>query len=196
MWLIYAKERSVKWSSEIVLIERVNDDQTRTKSQPTNLQQVYITVMVIIWHPANLFRKLEIKHWIYQFCSFPLISFSTFYEPWLNSVLTTLKEQSLISHFCPFSPILKVTSPYGESMHSAENVDSGSFAFVTKEAGDYLACFWTPEHKPAATISFEFEWKSGVTAKDWSNVAKKGQVEVNAISSSFTKIFGNRADSM
>ncbi|KAF3322932.1 transmembrane emp24 domain-containing protein p24delta9-like protein [Carex littledalei] len=73
---------------------------------------------------------------------------------------------------------IKVTSPYGESMHSAENVDSGSFAFVTKEAGDYLACFWTPEHKPAATISFEFEWKSGVTAKDWSNVAKKGQVEL------------------
>lgn len=73
-----------------------------------------------------------------------------------------------------------MTSPYGESMHSAENVESGNFAFMTKEAGDYLACFWTPEHKPAATITFEFEWKSGVTAKDWSNVAKKGQVEVIA----------------
>jgi p24 family protein delta-1 len=76
-------------------------------------------------------------------------------------------------------------------MHSAENVESGKFAFATKEAGDYLACFWTPEHKPAATINFEFEWKSGVTAKDWSNVAKKGQVEVIA-ASSFPTMCSNR----
>ncbi|KAJ3673385.1 hypothetical protein LUZ60_006759 [Juncus effusus] len=76
---------------------------------------------------------------------------------------------------------LKVTSPYGNSMHSAETVESGSFAFVTTEAGDYLACFWTPEHKPALAVSFEFEWKSGVAAKDWSKVAKKDQVETMEI---------------
>ncbi|CAA6659725.1 unnamed protein product [Spirodela intermedia] len=41
-----------------------------------------------------------------------------------------------------------------------------------------LACFWSADHKPAVTMTVEFEWKSGVAAKDWPNVAKKGQVEM------------------
>ncbi|XP_068668318.1 transmembrane emp24 domain-containing protein p24delta9-like [Aristolochia californica] len=72
----------------------------------------------------------------------------------------------------------RVTSPYGNSIHYADNVESGNFAFTSTEAGDYLACFWAPEHKPVATITVEFDWKTGVAAKDWSNVAKKGQVDV------------------
>ncbi|BAF22282.1 transmembrane emp24 domain-containing protein p24delta9 [Oryza sativa Japonica Group] len=73
---------------------------------------------------------------------------------------------------------LRVTSPYGNSVHYAENVPSGNFAFTATEAGDYLACFWAPDHKPPVSIGFEFDWRSGVAAKDWSNVAKKGQVDV------------------
>ena len=73
---------------------------------------------------------------------------------------------------------LRVTSPYGNSMHYGENVQSGHFAFTAAEAGDYLACFWAPDHKPPATIVFEFDWRSGVTAKDWPSVAKKGQVDM------------------
>ena len=73
---------------------------------------------------------------------------------------------------------LRVTSPYGNSMHYSENVQSGHFAFTAVEAGDYLACFWAPDHKPPVTVTFEFDWKSGVTAKDWSNVAKKGKVDM------------------
>jgi hypothetical protein len=65
-------------------------------------------------------------------------------------------------------------------MHYSENVQSGHFAFTATEAGDYLACFWAPDHKPPVTVTFEFDWKSGVTAKDWPNVAKKGQVDVSA----------------
>jgi hypothetical protein len=65
-------------------------------------------------------------------------------------------------------------------MHYSENVQSGNFAFTATEAGDYLACFWAPDHKPPVTVTFEFDWRSGVTAKDWSNVAKKGQVDVSA----------------
>jgi hypothetical protein len=74
---------------------------------------------------------------------------------------------------------MQVTSPYGNSMHYSENVQSGHFAFTATEAGDYLACFWAPDHKPPVTVTFEFDWKSGVTAKDWPNVAKKGQVDVS-----------------
>jgi hypothetical protein len=73
---------------------------------------------------------------------------------------------------------LRVTSPYGNSMHYAENVQSGHFAFTAAEAGDYLACFWAPDHKPAVAIGFEFDWRSGVSTKDWPSVAKKGKVDM------------------
>ncbi|KAF0912007.1 hypothetical protein E2562_012815 [Oryza meyeriana var. granulata] len=73
---------------------------------------------------------------------------------------------------------LRVTSPYGNSLHYAENVQSGNFAFTASEAGDYLACFWAPDHRPSATVGFEFDWRSGVSARDWSTVAKKGQVDM------------------
>ncbi|KAK1266858.1 Transmembrane emp24 domain-containing protein p24delta9 [Acorus gramineus] len=73
---------------------------------------------------------------------------------------------------------VRVTSPYGNSIHFGENVESGNFAFSATEAGDYLACFWAGEHTPAVTVPVEFEWKTGVAAKDWGNVAKKGQIDV------------------
>jgi p24 family protein delta-1 len=74
---------------------------------------------------------------------------------------------------------LRVTSPYGNTLHYTENVQSGNFAFTASEAGDYLACFWAPDHRPPATVAFEFDWRSGVSARDWSTVAKKGQVDVS-----------------
>lgn len=73
---------------------------------------------------------------------------------------------------------VRVTSPYGNNYHYADQVDSGTFAFAAAEAGDYLTCFWAPEHKPPVTLAVEFDWKSGVAAKDWSKVAKKGQIEM------------------
>ncbi|XP_078432607.1 transmembrane emp24 domain-containing protein p24delta7-like [Wolffia australiana] len=72
---------------------------------------------------------------------------------------------------------VRVSSPHGNSLHYAENVELGNFAFVTSEDGDHLVCFWTPEHKPAVTLTVDFEWKSGIATKDWPKVAKKGQVE-------------------
>lgn len=73
---------------------------------------------------------------------------------------------------------LRVTSPYGNSLHYSENVQSGNFAFTASEAGDYLACFWAPDFRPPSTVAFEFDWRGGVAAKDWSTVAKKGQVDI------------------
>ena len=72
-----------------------------------------------------------------------------------------------------------MTSTYGNNYHYAEHVESGQFAFQTAEAGDYMACFWADDHKPQTTITVEFDWKSGVAAKDWTNVAKKGSVDVS-----------------
>ncbi|CAL9779566.1 unnamed protein product [Musa acuminata subsp. burmannicoides] len=76
---------------------------------------------------------------------------------------------------------VRVTSPYGNSIHYADLVDSGNFAFTSNEEGDYLACLWAPDHKPPATMVVEFEWRTGVTAKDWPNVAKKGQIDVSEL---------------
>ncbi|KAL0003799.1 hypothetical protein SO802_011360 [Lithocarpus litseifolius] len=74
---------------------------------------------------------------------------------------------------------VRVTSSNGNSYHHGDKVPSGKFAFVTVEAGDYMACFWAPDHQPPITSTIDFEWKTGVAAKDWSSVAKKGQVDTS-----------------
>ncbi|KAF8399522.1 hypothetical protein HHK36_015388 [Tetracentron sinense] len=73
---------------------------------------------------------------------------------------------------------VRVTSPYGNNYHTGDHVESGNFAFTAAESGNYMTCFWAPDHKPA-TITVDFDWKTGVAAKDWSNVAKKGQIDVS-----------------
>ncbi|KAA8547963.1 hypothetical protein F0562_004392 [Nyssa sinensis] len=73
---------------------------------------------------------------------------------------------------------VRVTSLQGNNYHYGDHVETGTFAFTAAEAGDYMACFWVPDHKEVMTVSVDFDWKSGVAAKDWSKVAKKGQVEV------------------
>ncbi|KAL2542926.1 Transmembrane emp24 domain-containing protein p24 delta 9 [Abeliophyllum distichum] len=71
-----------------------------------------------------------------------------------------------------------VTSIYGNAYHHADNVDEGQFAFQAMEEGDYLACFFAANHEPSATITIDFDWKFGVAAKDWTNVAKKDSVQL------------------
>ncbi|KAK9675947.1 hypothetical protein RND81_11G043400 [Saponaria officinalis] len=73
---------------------------------------------------------------------------------------------------------VRVTSAYGNNYHTADKVESGQFAFTAVEAGDYMVCFWTEEHKPPATLTVDFDWKTGVAAKDWGSVAKKGSIDV------------------
>lgn len=73
---------------------------------------------------------------------------------------------------------VRVTSSHGNNYHTADLVETGQFAYTAVESGDYMACFWTPDHKPAVTVTVDFDWKTGVAAKDWGSVAKKGSVEV------------------
>ncbi|KAK9272281.1 hypothetical protein L1049_002652 [Liquidambar formosana] len=72
---------------------------------------------------------------------------------------------------------VRLSSPHGNTYHNGDHVESGNFAFTAAEAGDYTACFWASDHKPASTLTIDFEWKTGVAAKDWSKVAKKGQID-------------------
>ncbi|KAI7992962.1 Transmembrane emp24 domain-containing protein p24delta9 [Camellia lanceoleosa] len=57
------------------------------------------------------------------------------------------------------------------------SVESG--LFFSRSNWDYMTCFWALDHKPQSTITIDFDWKIGVAAKDWTNVAKKGTIDVN-----------------
>ncbi|CAN8255434.1 unnamed protein product [Cochlearia groenlandica] len=71
-----------------------------------------------------------------------------------------------------------VTSPKGKNHHHAENVESGKFVFTAEETGNYMTCFVAPGFRPPAKFSIDFEWKTGVEAKDWTNIAKRGQINM------------------
>ncbi|KAE9597356.1 hypothetical protein Lal_00007336 [Lupinus albus] len=73
---------------------------------------------------------------------------------------------------------VKVTSSFGNNYHQADGVQSGRFAFFASESGNHVACFTVAEHETKVPLTIEFVWKSGVQAKDWSTVAKKGQVDI------------------
>lgn len=68
---------------------------------------------------------------------------------------------------------------YGNVYHHADNVTEGQFAFQAMEEGHYLSCFFAADHNPSATVTIDFDWKSAFDAKDWTNVAKKGSIEVS-----------------
>lgn len=72
---------------------------------------------------------------------------------------------------------VKVTSPYGNPLHSAEGVPSGQFGFTTSESGNYMACFWLPTTEEGPVLGMELDWKIGVAAKDWESVARKDKIE-------------------
>ncbi|CAN0924337.1 Transmembrane emp24 domain-containing protein p24delta9 [Linum grandiflorum] len=72
---------------------------------------------------------------------------------------------------------VKVDSPYGTSHHVGENVEKGTFAFTASETGDHSACFQTPRHTPVLNITVDFVWRSGVAARDWSTIAKRGKID-------------------
>lgn len=72
---------------------------------------------------------------------------------------------------------VRVTSPYGNSLHYADKVESGQFALTTTESGDYMACFWILPTQHPITASVELEWKTGVFAKDWAKIAKRDKID-------------------
>ncbi|RCV08516.1 hypothetical protein SEVIR_1G339600v4 [Setaria viridis] len=72
---------------------------------------------------------------------------------------------------------VKVTSPYGNTLHHNENATVGQFAFTTAEAGNYLACFWIDSAEKGSGVSVNLDWKIGFATKDWDAIAKKEKIE-------------------
>lgn len=75
---------------------------------------------------------------------------------------------------------LQVTSPYGNQLYHQENVQSGQFAFTSKESGNHMACFWLQNAPPNVNVNLALDWKTGVSAKDWASIAKKDKLEVQS----------------
>jgi hypothetical protein len=73
----------------------------------------------------------------------------------------------------------QVRSPYGNNYHFGEYVASGNFAYTTAEAGDHTACFSVLDHEPPIIVTIDFEWRTGISAKDWYKIAKKDHIEVS-----------------
>ncbi|KAJ4879299.1 Transmembrane emp24 domain-containing protein p24delta7 [Raphanus sativus] len=72
---------------------------------------------------------------------------------------------------------VKVTSPQGTVYHEADGVSTGHFSLTAVETGDYITCFSAVDHKPETVLTIDFDWRTGIHSKDWSNVAKLSQVE-------------------
>merc|ERR1719506_2774490 len=62
-----------------------------------------------------------------------------------------------------------VKDTQGEFLYRKENADSGKFAFTASESGKYLVCL----KSSAATRRVQLSLRTGVEARDYSEVAKK-----------------------
>jgi len=74
----------------------------------------------------------------------------------------------------------QVTDPHGATLHHKEQQTAGTFAFTSKLAGDYKACFTARDIHTAQNTRVRLDWKVGVAAKDWSAIAKKENLDAMA----------------
>ncbi|PON81651.1 TMP21-related [Trema orientale] len=98
----------------------------------------------------------------------------------IQNNVVVLGDYVVVSEDQAHSPTIsvKVTSPYGNNLHHAENSTHGQFAFTTHEAGNYLACFWVDgTSHGGGDVSVNLDWKTGIAAKDWESVARKEKIE-------------------
>ncbi|KAL6633473.1 hypothetical protein ACP70R_026144 [Stipagrostis hirtigluma subsp. patula] len=98
----------------------------------------------------------------------------------IQSNVVVLADYAIMYESHPYSHptiAVKVTSPYGNTLHHNENATIGQFAFTTAEAGNYLACFWIDSTEKGSGVSVNLDWKIGIAAKDWDAIAKKEKLE-------------------
>ncbi|AES96849.1 emp24/gp25L/p24 family protein [Medicago truncatula] len=100
----------------------------------------------------------------------------------MKNYLMTFGNYSIVNPKENQTLTVRVTSQGGTaSHHLAEHVQSGQFSFVAHESGDFLACIWGDETHDPQVLSIDFEWKTGVNAKDWPKIAKKSNIDRMAL---------------
>ncbi|GKD98504.1 transmembrane emp24 domain-containing protein p24delta9-like protein, partial [Tanacetum coccineum] len=73
--------------------------------------------------------------------------------------------------------MMQIFSPLGNNCNYADQKEFGTYAFTANEDGNYMVCFMVAKQNPPAILTVEFDWRSGLATKDWSKVAKRGQLE-------------------
>ncbi|GFH21477.1 GOLD domain-containing protein [Haematococcus lacustris] len=71
----------------------------------------------------------------------------------------------------------RVEDPHGLLIHESHAKTAGQFAFTTKIAGEYKACFSVREPQAALNTKFKLDWRTGVAATDWNAIAKKEHLD-------------------
>jgi p24 family protein delta-1 len=68
-------------------------------------------------------------------------------------------------------------------VYKAEDVAKSQFAFTSKVAGDYRACFVAVNDQKSskAGITLRLDWKTGVSATNWDDIAKKENLDLMAV---------------
>lgn len=77
----------------------------------------------------------------------------------------------------PMNISVRVSTPYGNTLHHQERVTEGEFSFTASEAGTHMACFWISYGARDMKVAVELDWRTGVAAKDWASVAKRDKIE-------------------
>ncbi|KAG2450333.1 hypothetical protein HYH02_004838 [Chlamydomonas schloesseri] len=72
---------------------------------------------------------------------------------------------------------VKVEDPHGITLHESSGNVNGQFAFTSKQAGEYKACFSVSDIQIAYQTKLKVDWRTGVAATDWNAIAKKEHLD-------------------
>ncbi|EFJ44742.1 hypothetical protein VOLCADRAFT_82736 [Volvox carteri f. nagariensis] len=101
------------------------------------------------------------------------------YEEINNNVIVVGDYRSLSKDLNQPSPpvTVKVEDPHGTVLHEATGKTEGQFAFTSKTAGEYKACFSVLDIQTAYQTKLKLDWRTGVAATDWNAIAKKEHLD-------------------
>eukprot|EP00882_Tetradesmus_deserticola_P004555 GHRQ01004801.1.p1 GENE.GHRQ01004801.1~~GHRQ01004801.1.p1 ORF type:complete len:205 (+),score=53.30 GHRQ01004801.1:156-770(+) len=98
----------------------------------------------------------------------------------LNANVIVVGDYKATNKDNPTLPIyvdVKVSDPSGGAVHENKAQHQGQFAFTTKAAGEYQACFTTHDLETAYHTKLTLDWRTGVAATDWDTIAKKEHLD-------------------
>ncbi|KFM26437.1 Transmembrane protein Tmp21 [Auxenochlorella protothecoides] len=68
---------------------------------------------------------------------------------------------------------IRIDNPAGTLLHEEHGVSGGHFHLLDTKDGDHKVCFTASDFQTAQNTRIRVEWKSGASAHDWEQVAKK-----------------------
>lgn len=75
---------------------------------------------------------------------------------------------------------MQVQDPKGKVLYTKSGQEEAQFAFTASLAGDYRACFTVQDMETALATTIRLDWKTGVAATNWDDIAKKENLDLMA----------------